>query len=284
MLIKSMPVKKADWNHHYNYLSQENRNKLFSWGLNVDPNDKDAVIEAYKQNYEYLKFNSKHKNKYLHEVLSLPQNNMSIEEQEKALYDLADRYIFARAENNLVIGSIHQDTDHLHMHLIISANKYMDTKSHRLSKKQFKAIQRDIEQYKNKKYSQLKTLHYQENYRAKQKQKRAEQEMKTHRKKQTKKAKVLEEFKMILNSSKTKKEFYHKLKEKQYQMYRKGKYFGLISHKDNKRNYRLNTLEKDLDLKFINRVKQMEKHQKLQYLVEQQAKIQHKGLNHEPTR
>jgi hypothetical protein len=279
-----MPVKKSDWNHHYNYLSQENKNKLFAWGLNVHPNDKDAVIETYKQNYEYLKLNNKSKNKYYHEVLSLAKNNMSIEEQEKALYDLADRYIFSRADGNLVLGGLHHDTDHLHMHLIISANKFMETKSHRLSKKQFKAIQRDIEQYKNKKYSQLKTLHYQENYRAKQKLKRAEQEMKTHRKKQSKKSKVLEDFKLILNSAKTKKEFYHKLKENQYQLYKKGKYFGLIAHGDNKRKYRLNTLEKDLDLKFIQRVKQMEQQQKLQYQVQQKAKIQHKGISYEPTR
>lgn len=269
-IIKSMPVKKADWSYHYNYLAKDSSN-LFSWGLNVDPYNEQDVIQEFQYNQSFLSLNSKAKNKYYHEVLSLPSNNMSIEEQEQALYDISDKYINLRAKDNLVLGSFHNDSKHLHCHLMISANSYMSTKSTRLSKKQFKEIQREVELYKNKKYPSLETKHYQKGYRAKNKQKQAEQEM-SIRKRQTKKQKVLQDFKLILNQSKSKKELYAKLKNQNYKLYKRGKYFGIVNTKDNNRKYRLKTLEQDLDLKFIQKMKQMEQKQKL----EQKAVIQAK--------
>ncbi len=286
MIIKSMPVKKADWGYHYSYLAKEN-NKLFSWNLSGNPHNQDDIINEFKYNYEFLKQNIKAKNVYYHEVISLPEtkNYMSEQEQEQALYDLTDKYIYSRANNNLVLGAIHKDSENIHMHLIISANEYLSTKSTRLSKKEFRKIQRDMEIYKNKKYPQLETNHYELNHKAKNKQKRVEQEI-NRQKRQTKKQKILNEFKLILNNSNSKQKLYENLKNQKLVLYKHGKYIGLINLSDNNRKYRLKTLEKGLDLKLVNKIKELEKNQKQvrnRVISEKQKtkqQIQNKGIYH----
>jgi hypothetical protein len=145
----------------------------------------------------------------------------------------------------------------------------MDNKMTRHSKKDYKSIQENVELYKNKTYPQLKTNHYQKQYKQKHKQKRVEQEINHKRNKLTKKQKVLQEFKYIINNSKSKQELYHNLKLKNYTLYQRGKYYGIRDNSDQK-NYRLKTLEENLDIKLVQRLKQMEQ-KKVQV---QQQKVQ----------
>lgn len=271
MITKSMSSKTQSWGKLYDYISRDQSNKLYSWGMNSNPYKRDDILDEYEANYKYIQNNKKARNTYYHEVLSLPTNNMTVDEQEKALYDLSDKYISMRADGNLVLGSLHSDTDHLHMHLMISSNQYMNHKMTRHSKKNFSAIQRDVESYKNKLYPQLKTEHYQKHHKSRNKQKRVEQEINHKRKKLTKKQKVLNDLKLVLNIATTKQELFHKLKEKKYTLYRRGKHYG-VRDILNKKNYRLNTLEKDFSLKFIEKVNQIEQKQKMKQQAISKAK------------
>lgn len=278
-IIKSMPVKQASWSEHYRYLAGK-ENKLFSWNMSVDPYNEIDITNEFQYNYSFLQNNGKHKNKYYHEVISLPESakDLSIEESEQILHSLGSKYIDLRAKDNLVVGAIHQDSDKPHLHLMVSANSYLSTKSTRLSKKKFKEVQREVELYNNLKYPSLATNHYKENYRAKNKQKRAEQEIK-RAKRQSKKQKVLHDLKLIFQSSSSKKELYQKIKSKKYQLYQRGKYIGLVDMNDSKkRRYRLNTLEQGLKEKFVKKLKSLEQKQKLQNQVKQQI-TKEKQLN-----
>ena len=76
---------------------------------------------------------------------------------------------------------------------------------------------------------------------------------------------------MVLNVATTKQELFYKLKEKQYTLYRRGKHYGVRDILD-KKNYRLNTLEKDFSLKFIEKVNQIEQKQKMKQQAISKAK------------
>ena len=280
MITKSMSNKNQDWGKTYDYITRDKSSQLYTWGMVADPYNKIDIVDNFTQNYQYIANNKRAKNTYYHEILSLPASSMSIEDQKKALYDLADQYISLRANGNLAVGSIHLDTDHPHMHLMISSNKYMDNKMTRHSKKDFKSIQQNVELYKNKTYPQLKTNHYQKQYKQKHKQKRVEQEINHKRNKLTKKQKVLQEFKQIVNNSKSKQELYHNLKLKNYTLYQRGKYYGLRDNSEQK-NYRLRTLEENLDIKLVQRLKLMEQ-QRVQ-VQQQKAQVQKTTPQKQPT-
>ena len=72
------------------------------------------------------------------------------------LEDLAQVYLELRAPDALGIARVHTDKDHVHLHFMISPNEIGTTKSIRLTKKQFQALRRTIEEYQVTYYPELK--------------------------------------------------------------------------------------------------------------------------------
>jgi len=219
------------------YIDKEQSLDSFSW--NLYSYDKQDIIREFEENAKHLK-QSRGKVYLYHEVLSLQNNDLSQQEQVKIIRDLTELYILKRADNHLVYGKVHNDTDNIHIHLIISSNKINDNKRVRLAKQEFNNIRQFLEVYKNKKYEKQleQTNNYQkENTRVKEK--RTEQEIKNKRKKQTKKEFVFESVQDSVNSSFSKQAFEKSLKNKGLSFYQNGNTIGVTF--ENK-NYRFKTL------------------------------------------
>jgi hypothetical protein len=123
--------------------------------LGVPADDRAAVIAAFEQNYALLPAR-RNGNALYHEVLSLPAvAGLAHRRQVAMLTDLAGVYAAQRAPDCLVYGVIHTDTDHLHCHLVISANLVGSSRRHRLSKRAFTEIQRQVERYRLEQYPEL---------------------------------------------------------------------------------------------------------------------------------
>jgi len=232
-----MSRQNMSFNQLVDYIDKEQSIDSFSW--NLYSHDKQDIIREFEENAQHLK-QSRGKVYLYHEVLSLQTNDLSQQEQVKIIRDLTELYILKRADNHLVYGKVHNDTDNIHIHLIISSNKINDNKRVRLAKQEFNNIRQFVEVYKNKKYEkQLEpTLNYQQEN-TKVKEKRAEQEIKNKRKKQTKKEFVFECVQDSLNSSLSKEAFETSLKNKGLSFYQNGNTIGVTF--ENK-NYRLKTL------------------------------------------
>lgn len=158
MIIKSLSRKQPSFQTLIKYITQtkkahDNKQTL---GRNIyaDTNQTRAIIEEFEENAYNLK-SLKNWNYLYHEIISLDSSTMEhikIDEQVKILSDIGDKYLEMRATNNLSYWKIHTDTKHIHLHLCISANEINSDKRFRLSKFTFNQIQKDLENYKNKKY------------------------------------------------------------------------------------------------------------------------------------
>ena len=270
MIIKSMSRQNQTFAQLMNYMNKEKTLDTFTWNLYSNRKNTQELVDEFLQNAEYLK-SARGKVFLYHEILSLEKNNLSLKEQQQILSDLAHKYIQQRANENLVYGVIHNDTKNLHIHLMISANKVAQNKRVRLSKKEFKDIQKNLELYKNQAYPQLeKTTIYQQNKdRTKSKQK--EQEIKHRRKKVPLKEQIKEDLEDIFLKTHTNTYLQNALKNRDYQFYTRGKYNGII-YKNKK--YRLNTLglEKDYKQALSNIKKVMERKSKRQDFKQSQQK------------
>ena len=60
---------------------------------------------------------------------------------------MGQEYLRQRAPEQLAYGVIHLDTDHIHLHLMVSANRVRSADRVRLSKADFADIQRETERY-----------------------------------------------------------------------------------------------------------------------------------------
>lgn len=223
MIIKSLSRATKSFEGLYNYLTRDKNSILNTFNLYATPQQKEALIKEFLDNATHLK-KAKGKNYLYHEIISLNPNNLPLQEQQHILTDLVSKYISLRAENHLTFTALHTDKDHLHIHLMISANELEGNKRVRLSKKEFSTIQKELEQYLNTTYPQLgKTTHYNKDL--------------TQIK--SKKELLKSTLDDLFNNSHSKEDFKTSAQHLKLEFYTRGKTIGVISEG---KKYRLKTL------------------------------------------
>ena len=223
MIIKSLSRATKSFEGLYNYLTRDKNSILNTFNLYATPQQKEALIKEFLDNATHLK-KAKGKNYLYHEIISLNPNTLPLQEQQHILTDLVSKYISLRAENHLTFTALHTDKDHLHIHLMISANELEGNKRVRLSKKEFSTIQKELEQYLNTTYPQLGlTTHY-------------NKDLKQIKSKKELLKSTLDD---LFNNSHSKEDFKSKSSELKLEFYTRGKTVGVISEG---KKYRLKTL------------------------------------------
>jgi len=92
-----------------------------------------------------------------HEIVSLKRDDrLSLEIQQAIVHDVTMEWLAARAPEQLAYGRLHVARGHLHVHLMLSANRQGDERPVRLSKAEFAALQRQVEGRILARYPQLR--------------------------------------------------------------------------------------------------------------------------------
>jgi len=223
MIIKSLSRATKSFEALYNYLTRDTESILNTFNLYSNAYEKNRVIKEFLENAKFIK-NARGKNYLYHEIISLNKNKLSLQEQQDILIDIVNKYISLRAQNHLTFTALHFDKEHLHIHLMISANELEGTKRVRLSKKDFSTIQKELEQYVNSAYPQLgATKHYNKDL----------------KQIKSKKEQLKDYLIDLFNNSKTKDEFKKSIEILEIEFYTRGKTVGVIF---NGKKYRLKTL------------------------------------------
>mgnify|MGYP000206355555 CR=1 FL=1 len=242
MIIKSISWKSGSFKKIYSYLHKKADRENQTLTYNLKPNE--DIIKQFKENYE---FTPKRKNGviFYHEVLSFNAQDKDIQQQD--LIYLAEEWLNLRAPKNLAYGIVHTHQANLHIHLIISSNAIREKTKHRLTKKEFKQAQLQLEQIQQEKFPHLTHSICQEP----QKKDRNKYTLKEyHRYQRTKTTSKKDRLKSIIFEATQQPDFEKYLKSHNILIYQRGKNNGVVF--ENKR-YRFNTLgfdpKLDLDMK-----------------------------------
>jgi hypothetical protein len=257
-----MSRKSKSFSQLYDYLTHDKSSHTFSRNTYANSNNKKEFVNEFYDNARHIR-DARGKVYMYHEVLSLEENNLSKERQKEILLDMAEKYLFQRADEHLAFGVVHEEKNNMHLHLMISANEIEGDKRVRLSKAEFKQIQQRLENYKNQKYKELKQSSLYQDKKEFSKEKQNEQELKNRGAKSIKdmlKESVRESFLKAQSQSSLE----NSLNSKGYTLYKRGNTIG-ITH--NNKNYRLKTLGLE------NEYKQLFK--KLEHRKERQTRRQH---------
>ena len=117
---------------------------------------KEEIMAAFLENDAFRK---KRKNGVVvyHEILSFhPEDSDYLLDHPWVLETISRFYMLRRSPDGLGIAVLHQDKEHLHIHMMLSANKIESPQSTRLTKNEFRQIRRDVEQYQSLVFPQLK--------------------------------------------------------------------------------------------------------------------------------
>ena len=238
MILKSMARQNKSFEALYDYFTKEHDAELFAFNLYSRANDRQSVIDEFLKNAEYIK-KARGKNFLYHEILSLKASSLERARLKEILLELAREYIGKRAKDHLVLSALHKEKEHLHLHLMISANALGENYRSRLSKKAFASIQESLENYQNTHFPELYSRHYEKPVQKdKSRDSLKEQEMKTRGSK-TKKERLRGIFEEVLSKAANEVELENYLANLGVKIYKRGSTEGLI-FEDKK--YRLNTL------------------------------------------
>lgn len=157
MIIKSMARKEPTFRQLIEYMSDiDKSDEQFNVYQNLFARKAAAVEAEFHENAAHIP-KRKNGNYLYHEILSISKaQKLDAEEQKRILRDIAHEYARRRAEGNLVFGALHDDHDeHLHYHLIISANPRGESRKTRLSKAQFDKLKKTLETEVLRQYPEL---------------------------------------------------------------------------------------------------------------------------------
>lgn len=252
MIIKSMSRKSKSFSQLYDYLTRDTSSFTFSKNTYNDSKNKKEFVNEFYKNARYLK-NARGNLFMYHEVLSLEENELSIERQKEILQDLAKQYLSKRADNHLAFWVIHEEKNNMHVHLMISANEIEGERRIRLSKKEFSQIQQKLENYKNQKYKELNQSSLYQDKKDLSKDKQKEQELKNRGAKSIRDT-IKEELDKTFKNATSNTYLDNHLKSLGYEIYTRGKTQGI---KFNWKNYRFKTL--GLDRKYKQLLYKLEK-------------------------
>ena len=152
MILKSLSRKTASFGQLAGYMSEtgymntEKSDQRFEVFHNCFAQSADDIAAEFYENSQHLP-KRKNGNYLYHEILSITvEDGVDREKAKEALRELALEYIGERAPNNMVYGALHDDhSDHIHYHLMISANERGSDKRYWISSKKLDGIKRDIE-------------------------------------------------------------------------------------------------------------------------------------------
>ncbi len=229
MIIKSMSRKLPTFEQLHAYIREGSRGieeDFFGRNLNVsDLTDVTHVTNRFDQNYDVLRKKSQG-NALYHEIISLSNHSeIDRDRQREMLHEIGEFYLQHRGDDLLAFAGVHFETDNVHLHIMISSNRIMETKRHVLSKAQFRQAQIKTEKMVQERFPELNEPSlYQHKQRVKSKAMAEQEYQLIKRTKQPSKKQVLtEKLSLIFRESYSMEDMMDRLKVEGIELYKRGK-------------------------------------------------------------
>ena len=155
-----MSRKHASFAQLIDYIEGEAklRSRKYSVFHNTYSRTSDRLKAEFMENSEHLRYRKNGVYLY-HEVVSITRAHQSQQidedQQKAALKQIVEEYLSHRGKHNLAYAVLHEDTEHLHFHIVMSANEAGERDRVRLSKEKFAEIQTDLEAWVLSKHPEL---------------------------------------------------------------------------------------------------------------------------------
>lgn len=157
MIIKSMSRKHASFAQLIDYIEGEAKLKSRHYSIfhNTYSRDGEQLKADFLANARHLRHRKNGVYLY-HEVISITRSQkIELDGQKATLQRIVREYLNARGRHNMAYAVLHEDTEHLHFHIVMSANAVGERDRVRLSKTQFADIQTHLEKWVLREYPEL---------------------------------------------------------------------------------------------------------------------------------
>jgi Relaxase/Mobilisation nuclease domain len=204
------------------------------------------IVSIFRENASRLR-ERRNGNVLYHEILSFAAGyRLRGEALSRAVADIGQEYLRQRAPNQLAFGAIHHDTDHIHLHLLISANEVGKRDRVRLSKSEFADIQKAVEAFMLEHYGELEQtqIYGRDRSRERLKTQAHEQAMKSRTGAPSRKEAIKARLHGLFEQAQSLDDLDRMMLAEGFRLYRRGKSIGVMvrDSADQERRHRLSTL------------------------------------------
>ncbi len=122
---------------------------------NIRSRDIAGMAREFKENESYRN-HTRRPNSILiyHEIISFSTKDKGKINREIAV-DIAKKYMRLRGHTGIFVGAVHEEKDHLHIHLAASGLHFKTGKVFRLSRADLQKLKQDVQQYHIEKYPEI---------------------------------------------------------------------------------------------------------------------------------
>ena len=246
MIPVSMSRKTASFGQLIDYMQDDEKSqRAYDLHHHCMARGRSNIAEEFLANSRHL---PKHKSRNMlyHEIISISlEEGVEMQYAKDALREIAQKWIDARCPNNMAYGCLHEDhANHLHYHLLISANELGQASRLRLSKSEFESVKQNLEAHVLENYPKLK----QKAINTRPKKERSESRKATAQKRRTGKLETREAVRATVTEAmlhtSSLEEFETKLMAQNFKFYTRGKNFGVedLSAEKPRNKFRFSTL------------------------------------------
>jgi len=151
-VIKILSRHKPSYASLINYILQEGKNEKPEI---ISHNLRSHTMAGYTKEFienESFRQRSRSDQVYLfHEIISFNGEDKS-KLTTDAIRDIANQYIHLRGSEGVMLGAVHRDKEHVHLHMCVSALKFRTGTSFRLSKGQLRELKVSLQEYHKQKH------------------------------------------------------------------------------------------------------------------------------------
>ena len=236
MILKSLSRKSPSFTQLITYMDDEKADKNYELHRNCFSRGQTALAGEFYQNSTLLK-SRKDGNYLYHEILSIDlKDGVERNHAKECLREIALHYAQKRCPRNMVYGTLHEDhRDHIHYHLLISANERESRTRYRITRKQFDTIKQELEAHVLSEYPELKQVAIATASRQEKKQSRKASDQKRRTGKLERKEQVRDTILQAIAQTQDIEAFIAHLATKNFSYYTRGKNYGVeVAHEDGK--------------------------------------------------
>ncbi len=154
MFIKVLTRKSPSYGQLIDYILREQQGQNPFLLQNFRGTDREAWITELKAG-EANRANRRKDNVALyHEIMSFHQGS-TIHLDDEKLRSLAYEYAKTRNPNAQVIASVHRDTDHVHLHFLVSGTEHATGRATRLSMADLRGLKEHMQEFQQEQYPEL---------------------------------------------------------------------------------------------------------------------------------
>ena len=224
----------------------EGRSVLWHNFYGSDRMSEEEIRRSFEENAKLLQ-ERKNGNILYHEILSFSAGHQARgDELYRMVADIGQEYLRERAPDQLGYGVMHLDTDHIHLHLMLSANPVGRSERVRLSKADFAEVQKRIERFTLERYQALAQTRVYDRDRPKERIKTDthEQAMRARTGKPSRKEEIKAKLHQLFERARSADELARCLAAEGIAFYARGKSVGIIVQEPDgtERKHRLSTL------------------------------------------